>query len=206
MRTPARRILELPTRALASAIAEEWDAQRESIQPHTMPITRLAVTATDLMPERRSDAIAEVVGYAATELLCYRAVAPADLARRQHERWQPWLDWAAETFGARLHPVRTLDPAPQPEASLAALRAAVEALADWPLIGLHAAVTTTGSLVLGLALCRGALSAEAAFDLAQLDELYEIERWGEEREQQRRLAALRRDLVAAERFLRLLEA
>ncbi|MCX7629749.1 MAG: ATPase [Geminicoccaceae bacterium] len=205
VRTPARHILKLPTRALAHAVAEEWDAQKERIEPHTMPLTRLAVTATDLMPQRRADAIDEVVAYAATELLCYRATSPVELAQRQQERWQPWLDWLAETYGARLHPVRTLDPAPQPQSSLSALRAVVESVADWPLVGLHAAVTTTGSPVLGLALWRGALSAERAFTLAQLDELYEIERWGEEREQQRRLAALRRELAAAERFLRLLE-
>jgi chaperone required for assembly of F1-ATPase len=156
------------------------------------------------MPARRRDAIEEVVGYAATDLLCYRAVAPADLVARQHERWQPWLDWAAVTHGARLELVRALDPAPQPEASLVALRAAVERVEDWPLVGLYAAVTATGSIVLGLAMLAGALSAEEAFALAQLDELYEIERWGEEREQQRRHANLKRDLAAAERFLRLL--
>ncbi|MCX8100205.1 MAG: ATP12 family protein [Geminicoccaceae bacterium] len=205
LKTPARQALRLPTRPLAEAVAAEWAAQGEQITPPTMPLTRLAVTATDLMPARRADAIEEVVGYAATELLCYRAVSPADLAARQHERWQPWLDWLVATRGARLELVRSLDPCPQPEASLLALRAAVEAVADWPLVGLHAAVTATGSLVLGLALLDGALDAAEAFALAQLDELYQIERWGEEREQQRRHAALRRDLATAARFLRLLE-
>jgi chaperone required for assembly of F1-ATPase len=203
--TPARHVLRLPTRALAEAVAAEWAAQGERIEPHAMPLTRLSTTATDLMPARRGDAIEEVVGYAGTDLLCYRAVAPAELVARQHERWQPWLDWAAATLGARLELVRSLDPAPQPEASLLALRAAVERVGDWPLVGLHAAVTATGSIVLGLAMLAGALGASEAFALAQLDELYEIERWGEEREQQRRHATLKRDLAAAERFLRLLE-
>lgn len=206
IKTPARHVLRLPSAALAEAVAAEWAAQGETVAPHTMPLTRLATTAIDLMPARRADAIAELVGYASTELLCYRALVPADLAARQHERWQPWLDWLARTHGARLEPVRSLDPQPQPQASLAALHAAVERLGDWPLVGLHAAVTATGSLVLGLAMQAGLLEAEAAFVLAQLDELYEIERWGEEREQQRRHAALRLDLAAAERFLRLLES
>lgn len=204
LRTPRRLALRLPTRALALAVAEEWAGQGERIDPHSMPLTRLATTATDLMPARRADAIAEVTGYAGTELLCYRVASPAELALRQQERWQPWLDWLARVHGARLEPVRSLDPAPQPEASLAALRTAVERVQDWPLVGLHAAVTATGSLVLGLALLDGALDAAEAFALAQLEELFEIERWGEEREQQRRLAGLRRDLAAAERFLRLL--
>lgn len=205
LKTPARRALRLPTRPLAEAVAAEWAAQGEQITPPAMPLTRLAVTATDLMPARRADAIEEVVGYAHTELLCYRAVSPADLVARQHERWQPWLDRLAAQRGCRLELARSLDPVPQPQASLAALRTAVEAVADWPLVGLHAAVTATGSLVLGLAILEGALDAGEAFALAQLDELYQIERWGEEREQQRRHATLRRDLDTAERFLRLLE-
>lgn len=203
LRTPARLPLRLPTRPLALAVAEEWAAQGETIDPHGMPLTRLATTATDLMPARRADAVAEVAGYAATDLLCYRAASPADLAARQQARWQPWLDWANRTFGARLEVTRALDPTPQPAASLAALEAAVARVPDWPLVGLHAATRATGSLILGLALLEGALEAEEAFALAQLEELFEIERWGEEREQQRRLAALRRDLAAAARFLRL---
>lgn len=204
LRTPARHPLRLPSRALAQAVAEEWAAQGETVRPASMPLTRLATTATDLMPARRGEALEEVLGYGATELLCYRTATPADLARRQEEAWQPWLDWLAGELGVRLYPARTLDPMPQPRAALEGLRAAVEAVADWPLVGLHAATTLSGSLVLGLALLRGALDAAALFELAQLDELYEIERWGEEAEQQRRHAALRRDLAAAEHFLRLL--
>ncbi len=206
VRTPARAALRLPTRGLAEAVAGEWAAQGRTIDPFTMPLTRLATTAIDLMPARRADAIAELVEYAGTDLLCYRVPSPADLAARQQERWQPWLDWAASRFGAPLTVTRALDPAPQAEASLRALERVVAAVADWPLVGLHAATRATGSLVLGLALLEGRLDAETAFMLAQLDELYEIERWGEEREQQRRHAALRRELAAAERFLRLLES
>lgn len=206
LRTPARLALRLPTRPLAEAVAAEWAAQGERIDPETMPLTRLAATATDLMPGRRGDVVAELADHAGTDLLCYRTASPAELAARQQARWQPWLDWAAATFGARLEVTRVLDPTPQPRASLEALERVLARLTDWSLVGLHAAVRTTGSLVLGLALLRGALDAEEAFALAQLDELFEIERWGAEREQQRRLAALRRDLGAAERFLRLLEA
>jgi chaperone required for assembly of F1-ATPase len=203
--TPARRPLRPPTRGLALALAEEWAAQGELVEPALMPLTRLATTATDLMPARRADALEEVAGHAPTDLLCYRVASPAELARRQEERWQPWLDWLAAELGIRLHPARTLDPMPQPEAALRGVRAAVGAVADWPLVGLHAITVLTGSVVLGLACLRGALDARTAFALAWLDELYQIERWGAEPEQERRHAALRRDLAAGERFLRLLE-
>lgn len=204
VRTPARRSLSLPSEALAKAVAAEWQAQGQELALPEMRLTRLATTVVDLMPARRADAIAEVTGYAATDLLCYRVAEPGDLARRQADLWQPWLDWLERDTGARLVVTRTVDPVPQPEASLETLAAAVEAFDDWRLVGLHAAVTLTGSIVLGLAMARGALTAEPAFRAALLDEIYEIERWGEEHEQQKRHARLRADLEAAERYLELL--
>lgn len=205
-RTPGRRPLAVPTEALAAAVAEEWRAQGGTVATDGMRLTRLAATAVDLMPARRPDAIAEAAGYAATELLCYRAAAPRALADRQDAAWQPWLDWAARQHDAHLAVARGVMPVAQPEPALRALRAAVERLDDWRLVGLHAAVTTLGSLVLGLALERGAADPAAALDAALLDELFEIERWGEDSEQTRRHARLRADLTAAAGFLRLLPA
>jgi chaperone required for assembly of F1-ATPase len=128
------------------------------------------------------------------------------LASRQSEAWQPWLDWAERQYDARLVPAAGVMPAAQEAVALNALQAAVERLDDWRLVGLHAAVTVSGSLVLGLAIERGALGAGEAFSAALLDELYEIEQWGEDAEQSARHARLRADLEAAERFLKLLEA
>jgi hypothetical protein len=135
----------------------------EEIDAASMPLTRLATTALDLMPARRGDAVAEASGYAETDLLCYRASFPANLAERQRAGWQPWLDWAERHHDARLALAPTLDPVPQPAPALAALRLAVERLDDWRLVGLHAATALTGSLVLALALERGDLDAERAF-------------------------------------------
>jgi chaperone required for assembly of F1-ATPase len=204
VRTPARRALLAPTEALADALAAEWRAQGAEIEPASMPLTRLATTVVDLMPARRADAIAEAAGYAATDLLCHRAAEPPELAARQHLAWQPWLDWAERRHDAPLRPVVGVVDVGQPPDSLRRLRAAVERLDDWHLVGLHAATTLTGSLILALALERGAVDTSGAFAAALLDELWTIERWGEEPEQQRRHARLRRDLAAAERFLRLL--
>lgn len=204
VRTPARAVLAMPGEPLALAIAAEWRAQEETVQPDGMRLMRLATTVLDLMPARRADAIDEIAGYAATELLCYRAESPRELAARQAAAWQPWLDWAARQHDAPLVVAHGIMPVRQPEAALKALRAAVARLDDWRLVGLHAAVTTLGSLVLGLALEHGALDAATALRAALLDELFEIEQWGEDAEQTRRHERLAADLAAAERFLRLL--
>ncbi len=204
VRTPGRRSLVLPVRSLAEAVAGEWAAQGATVRPDAMPLTRLANTVVDQMPARRADALGEVLGYAAADLLCYRQASPADLAERQATLWQPWLDWAGVQLGARLVVTLTLDPTPQPERSLAALAAAAAALDDWRLVGLHGATRLTGSIVLGFALVDGAVDAEAAFAAAMLEELYEIAQWGLEAEQARRHAALRQDLVAIELYCRAL--
>jgi chaperone required for assembly of F1-ATPase len=201
VRTPAKRILTLPTAALAAAIAAEWRDQGESIEPATMPLTRLASTAQDRLPELRGDAIAELIGYAETDLLCYRAAAPLDLAERQAQAWQPLLDWAVGTYGARLIVTTSILPVAQPEAAVQRLQAAVEGLGDWPLVGLHAATTALGSLILGLALVEGRIDVGQALTASLLDELFEIERWGRDAETERRHATLRRDLAAAADFL-----
>jgi chaperone required for assembly of F1-ATPase len=204
VRTPARRVLAVPTEPLAAAVAEEWRGQGETVDADSMRLTRLATTVVDLMPARRADAVAEAAGYAGTDLLCYRAVGPASLVARQGAAWQPWLDWAERQHDARLVPASGVMPVAQPEQAVRSLRAAVERLDDWRLVGLHAATTLTGSLLLGLAVERGALGADAAFEAALLDELFEVEQWGEDEEQARRHARIRADLAAAERFLRLL--
>jgi chaperone required for assembly of F1-ATPase len=204
LRTPARAVLLCPSAALAEAVAAEWAGQGETVAPAAMRLTRLATTAVDLMPARRADAVAEAAGFAAHDLLCYRAAGPPGLVARQDAAWQPWLAWALARYDAWLDVARTLDPIAQPERSLAALRAAVAALDDWRLTGLHAITTATGSLVLALAVEQGALDAAGAFDAALLDELAAIERWGIEEGQARRHAALRADLDAAAVFLRAL--
>jgi chaperone required for assembly of F1-ATPase len=204
MRTPARNVLVMPTPALGGAVAAEWQAQETVIDTQAMRLTRLATTAVDLMPERRGDAIAEAADYAGTDLLCYRATSPASLAARQEAAWQPWLDWAERRFDARLLASAGVMPARQDEVALRSLRAAVERVDDWRLVGLHAATTATGSLVLGLAVEAGDLGAEAAFATSLLDELFEIEQWGEDAEQVARHARLHADLHATERFLALL--
>lgn len=204
LRTPKTAPLHLPSQALAEAIAGEWAAQDETIQPRTMPLTALACTAVDLVTPRRSEAVAEIAAYGETDLVCYRAEEPPALVAQQRATWQPLLDWAVLTFDAPLAVTTGILPAAQPEAAVASLARAVAAHDDLELAALATAVKASASLVIGLALSHGRVSAAAAFEAAELDESFQIERWGEDP-----VAAECRDLVRAEldaaaRFLALL--
>ncbi|MGF1641725.1 MAG: ATP12 family chaperone protein, partial [Rhodospirillales bacterium] len=195
--TPAGRPLTLPSAALAAAVAGEWRAQGDQIRPQTMPLTRLAATAVDRVAPARAAVVDGLVAYAGADLLCYRAVEPADLVALQQAAWQPLLDWAAGALAARLTVTAGVIPVDQPAGAVAALRAAVERLDDPALTALAAIVPVCGSLVVGLALAAGRIDAETAFEVSQLDERYQSGRWGEDREAMERRRRLRDDLRSA---------
>lgn len=205
MRTPARQLLTTPSAPLAEAIAAEWREQDETIRPDTMPLTRLASTAIDRMPAQREAAIDELIAYTDTDLVCYRAAAPFALVQRQQHVWQPMLDWVSDTYRVRFAVTTGMVPVAQPAPVRDRLRGAIEQLGDWPLVGVHAATTALGSIVLGLCLLHGRLDAEAALAASLLDELFEIERWGSDVEAERRHEVLWRDVTGAARFLRALD-
>jgi chaperone required for assembly of F1-ATPase len=204
VRTPAKRLLVVPTRALAEAIADEWLAQGDTVDPKRLPLTRLASIALDLVAPRREAVIAEVVKYAGTDLVCYRASEPPELVARQHAAWQPLIDWATLRFDAPLSVTSSILPITQSTATLKAFEVAVAAYDSHRLAALHLATAACGSLVVALALIEGRIDAEAAFAAAELDESYEIERWGEDAEQAKRRQGLRDDIALAARFEALL--
>ncbi|MHA1537777.1 MAG: ATP12 family chaperone protein [Alphaproteobacteria bacterium] len=204
MRTRAKAAFVLPNEALAGAIAGEWEDQGSTIKPQSMPITRLAGTAIDRVAPARSHVVDELAAYAETDLLCYRAERPAELVGRQDEAWQPLLDWAAAAFAARLKVTVGVLPQPQPKKALAALRGAAAGYDDMMLAGLHSATTASGSLIIGLALAAGRIDAGDAFAASQVDETYQIERWGEDAELDAQRAAIRADLKSTAIFMRLL--
>jgi chaperone required for assembly of F1-ATPase len=206
MRTPARHELVVPSAALATAIAAEWDAQQDEIRPATMPLTRLAATAIDRTGAQRDLVVAETANYAGTDLVCYRADHPPALAARQQAEWQPLLDWAMLRYDAGLAVTNGILPQPQSPAALKAFAAAVAAQDDFRLTALHAMTAACGSLVIALALMEGRLDAGAAFAASQLDETFQIEAWGEDAEAAARRRALAEDIAAAERFVQLLDA
>lgn len=201
VKTPAGRRLAVPFRPLAEAMAEEWEAQVEEIKPHTMPMTQLASTALDRIGPERATILDQLARFADTDLLCYRADFPPDLVKRQTSQWQPLLDWAAELTGGRLAVTSGVVAVVQPAEAVAALTGRLASYDDWQLTAAQAACAASGSLVLALALVEGRLSGEQTYEISQLDETYQIEQWGEDAEAAARRAALRRDIVAAERLL-----
>lgn len=206
VRTPGKAELIVPNRPLANAIADEWRSQGETVRQDEMHLNKLAATAIDRPDPMAADLVDTIVAYARTDLLCHRVESPIELARRQIDAWQPLLDWADATYGARLNVTTGIVPAIQPDAAVAALRTVVEQHNGMRLEALHNATTLLGSIVLGLALLAGRIKAAAAFDASQIDETYQLERWGEDAEAASRRAGLRREIEATERFARLLRA
>lgn len=201
VQTPGRHTLLLPTAALAEAIVGEWRDQSEDIQPITMPMLRLANTVQDGVRPNRADVIAAILRFGEHDLICYRAESPPELLRRQREAWDPMLAWAEQEWGARLSTTQGVGHIVQPSAALAALERAVSAFDDYGLAALHVVASITGSLVLGLGLARGALNPAQAFQLSRIDEIFQAEFWGQDREAGRRTDALARELDVAGQFL-----
>ena len=204
---PNGGVLRVGPPALAAAIAEEWrvagGAKGGEMSFGDTPLTRIAGTARERIapdPAPTADAIAR---YGETDLLCYRAEIPRALAERQAHAWQPWLDWAAHALDAPLRVTTGIIPVRQHHDSINALRRVVGGHDPYVLAGLGIAVPALGSLVLGLALADARLDAAEAFALGALEELFQLEQWGEDAEAARRREAVAEDIALAERFMRL---
>lgn len=204
IKTPAKASLTLPTRALAEAVRDEWAGQGETIDPSSMPMMQFASTAIDRVASRRVEIIEELVKFGDADLLCYRASGPVELVARQQAIWQPLLDWAVLQYGATLVVAEGLMPIDQPDAALDALRSGIERHPDHRLTAIMVAASLAGSLVIGLALAEGRLTAAEAYAASQLDESYQIEVWGQDHEAELRRAALKHEIEAAGRFLELI--
>ncbi|MEM9395301.1 MAG: ATP12 family protein [Pseudomonadota bacterium] len=182
VRTPLKRLLVVPTEAFAKAIAEEWGAQEEIVNPSTMPFTRAANAALDKVSAQREDVCELLAAYAGTDLLCYRATGPKMLIARQASGWDAHLDWAARRFSAPLKITSGVIPVDQPAESLKVYLRRVQEFSDFELTGFHDLVAISGSLVLALAVAEGRISASEAYDLSRIDEHWQIEQWGEDEE------------------------
>jgi chaperone required for assembly of F1-ATPase len=178
VRTPQRAALAVKNPALAEAIAAEWQAQGEAIDPAAMPMTGLTNAAIDLATPDPAAFAEPVAAYAATDLLCYRDDRDPLLQAEQAAAWNPLLAWAEARFGIEFEITQGILPIDQPPATVAALRAAVLALDPWRMTALTPLVTIGGSLVAGLTLIEGADDADALWQTVSLDELYQERRWG----------------------------
>lgn len=201
LRTPGGAIFTAPTATLAQAIAAEWEAQGEQIVPASMPLTQLAFAALDWTPKSRDKLADYVAAYAETDLLCHRAESPADLAERQAAAWDGLLDWCAATIGAHLPVVTGVLAAAGHEGEVAKVRAAAAAQDDFRLTALAQATGLAGSAVIALALLYGAVTPEAAFEAAALDDLWGQERWGADAEARARLDSQRAEFDNIARFV-----
>lgn len=199
-RTPAKKPLILPTRALAELVAAEWAGQGETIDPAGMPLTRLANSALDGVAAALGATRAEIARYAGSDLLCYRAEAPESLVAAEAAAFDPVLDWAGQALGAKLLVAEGVVHVRQPEPALAGVRAALDALqSPFALAALHVMTSLTGSALLALAVARRRLSAEDAWRIAHVGEDFQIAQWGEDDEARARRAARWRDFEAAAR-------
>lgn len=204
--TPGKRRLVVPSAPLAEAIAGEWSDQGETVAPMSMPLTRLANTALDIVGEKRGEVIAEIAGYGETDLVCYRAERPDGLRRRQAEAWDPLVSWIAGEYGVHLQVTAGLVPAPQPPETVDALRNEVTGFDDFVLAAFQRATGVAGSIVLALAMTAGRITADEAWAASTVDETYQTARWGEDREAGEAREVLRAELAAADRFIRLRRA
>jgi chaperone required for assembly of F1-ATPase len=200
VKTPGRQYLLLPARALADAIAGEWQVQGEDIKPAAMPMLRLANTALDGVATSRGEVIVAILRFGEHDLICYRAEEPK-LAARQREAWDPMLERAASRYGAKLQTGAGVGHVAQPPETLVRLRHAIAGFDDFALAALHVLVSITGSLVLGLAVAEGTIDSARAFALSRMDEDHQAERWGRDDEAAARAAALALEMKAAAAFL-----
>jgi chaperone required for assembly of F1-ATPase len=207
-RLPGGAPLAVRSAALGAALAAEWQVagggqMGAALAWNDLPLTQLAGTARHRIEPDPAPTVAALVRYAESDLLCYRAAHPPALVIRQHQAWQPWLDWAADRYGARLVVTEGVRPVAQPVAALAALGDAVGRLDAWILTGLGVLVPAYGSLVLGLAVAEGALAGDAAYRLSILDEIFQQSKWGLDSEAEARQVRVGRDVAAAARFIAL---
>ncbi len=205
LKTPARATLVVPTQALADAIADEWNAVTDKVDPRAMPLTGLANAAIDRIAPDRDAHVTALARYGESDLVAYRAEHPADLVAHQEMIWGPLVAWVRARFDIDFLVTSGIMHKPQPEATLARLRDAVDRFDDFSLAALNPLVTISGSLVIALALAEGALTLDAAWAAGQLDELWQIEKWGEDTLAAQARATRRADFGAAAKFLDLLK-
>lgn len=204
LRTPGRAALLLPTDALAEAVAAEWRDCGETVDPRAMPLTGLSNAAIDRIAPDPATFAAGLAAYAESDLLCYRADEPEELATRQAAAWDPLLEWARHRYDVHFEIVTGIMHRAQPPVTLARLGEAVAARGTYELAALSPIVTISGSLIAALALIEGGASAAAVWTAALVDEDFQADRWGRDPLAEAAAAVRRQDFDAGVRLLGLL--
>jgi chaperone required for assembly of F1-ATPase len=203
VKTPAGKALTVPTRGLADAIAAEWNAQGETISPARLPLTKLANTAIDAVPDRKAEVVDEIVKFAASDLVCYRASYPAELVAAQARAWDPILIWMKATYRAAFLTASGIAHVAQPAGSLEAVRGVVASFDAFKLAALHVMTTLTGSALIALAHVGGDLDTATAWAAAHVDENWQASRWGEDLDAAQRQKAMLAEFESASRVFKL---
>ena len=201
VRTPSGRILAAPNQEIADGIVAEWEGQQETIDPLTMPLTRLANSVIDAVVDRVEAVADDVAKYFGSDLLFYRAGHPETLVAREAAHWDPIVFWATNALGAHFILAEGIVHVRQPDSAIAAARAALPTNA-WSIAALHVVTTLTGSALLALALMRGVIDQDQAWAAAHVDEDWNIEQWGGDEEVAARRAARLVDFRAAATVLK----
>jgi chaperone required for assembly of F1-ATPase len=205
VRTPSRRPLAAPVREIARTIAAEWDAQKEIVDPTTMPVTRLANSVIDAVAERVELVADDIAKYFHSDMLFYRAGHPSELVANEAAHWDPVLIWAADTLGAHFILAEGIVHVRQPDQAVAAARAALPA-DPWSIAALHVVTTITGSALLALALMHGVLDEDQVWTAAHVDEDWNVRQWGVDEEVAARRLARLLDFRAAAGVLKALDS
>lgn len=200
VRTPGKAPVLVPTRALAAAIAEEWDAQEGTIVPASMPVTRATNAAIDKVAHQHAEVARMLADYGDSDLLCYRADSPAELAARQAEAWDPLLDWAESELSARLETRTGVMPRAQDAETLDRLYREVRMLDFWALTAFHDLVGISGSLIIGFAALRDIYPAKTLWQASSIDETWQQEQWGSDEDAEQVARKKENDFINAKRF------
>lgn len=201
VKTPLKNTLTLPTAALAQAIAYEWQAQGDTVIPDSMPLTQLSNTMIDKAAGDERPALNdEICKYTGSDLVCYLATSPPELVKRQEDLWLPLLEWLENTYGARLTAIRGIRYEAQPVDSLACLQQLIHQLSPADFTVVQAMTGITGSVVIGLAMLNGFTTAEQAHRAACVDEIYQLEKWGEDKLARDRITRMAQEIDACATF------
>ena len=203
IKTPARANLIVPTKKLAEAIAAEWQAQGDIINPLSMPFTRTSNAALDKVSHQLPEVLKHIAEFGETDLLCYRVSSPRELVKRQAVAWDPLLAWAKDTFDAPLNVAKGVMYVAQPAQSLANLKAQITQLDPFELSGMYNLVSLSGSLVAALAVKQEHKTASEIWDLCRVDNVWQEEQWGFDEEAQRIESAKRSEFLHANVYLQL---
>ncbi len=206
LKTPAGGLLVLPSARLAEACAGEWRSQGDEVRPSSMPLTQLAFTALDRVGPRRDEVAQDIAKYGASDLICYRADNPDDLAAEQAARWDPLIAWVERDLGVRLRTTAGILHVEQPRETAAAFENRLAGMSGWRLTAAASVTQATGSLVIALALDAGELDGESAFAASIIDEAHQSRLWGVDAEARKRLDGIKQEVETAARFLHMLRA